>query len=215
MRVFWGAMTALVTIGLLFAGSIDSLKSAVVLTSLPFSLILLAMMWGMHKAFYLESQRKIAQLYSLAPASVSRRGRGGWRQRLGQAVHFPSRDEVYRFMDMLVRPAIDEVTAVFAEKGLSAVAQEDLSHDNVTLEIGHGEERPFVYQVRMRGYFTPSFARGGMGNQELKNRRYYRAEVHLAEGSQDYDLVGYSKEQIINDILDQYERHMQFLHLVR
>ncbi|WP_224794652.1 hypothetical protein, partial [Pseudomonas fluorescens] len=23
------------------------------------------------------------------------------------------------------------------------------------------------------------------------------------------------KEQIINDILDQYERHMQFLHLVR
>ncbi|MGE8458795.1 MAG: hypothetical protein ACN6OY_19710, partial [Pseudomonas alloputida] len=27
--------------------------------------------------------------------------------------------------------------------------------------------------------------------------------------------VGYSKEQIINDILDQYERHMQYLHLVR
>jgi hypothetical protein len=29
----------------------------------------------------------------------------------------------------------------------------------------------------------------------------------LSEGSQDYDLVGYTKEQIINDILDQYERH--------
>ncbi len=215
LRVFWGAMTALVTSGLLFAGSIDSLKSAVVLTSLPFSLILLAMMWGLHKAFYTESQRKIAQLYSLAPVSASRTGRGGWRQRLGQAVSFPSRDEVYRFLDTLVRPAIAEVTAVFAEKGLSAVTQEDLSHDNVSLEIGHGEERPFIYQVQMRGYFTPSFARGGMGNQELKNRRYYRAEVHLSEGSQDYDLVGYSKEQIINDILDQYERHMQFLHLVR
>ncbi|WP_407316611.1 choline transporter BetT [Pseudomonas sp. nanlin1] len=215
LRVFWGAMTALVTSGLLFAGSIDSLKSAVVLTSLPFSLILLAMMWGLHKAFYTESQRKIAQLYSLAPVSASRTGRGGWRQRLTQAVSFPSRDEVYRFLDTLVRPAIAEVTAVFAEKGLSAVTQEDLSHDHVSLEIGHGEERPFIYQVQMRGYFTPSFARGGMGNQELKNRRYYRAEVHLSEGSQDYDLVGYSKEQIINDILDQYERHMQFLHLVR
>ena len=215
LRVFWGAMTALVTSGLLFAGSIDSLKSAVVLTSLPFSIILLLMMWGLHKAFHLESQRKIAQLYSLAPVAASRRGRGGWRQRLSQAVHFPSRDEVYRFMDSHVRPAIAEVTAVFAEKGLSAVTQEDLSHDQVSLEIGHGEERPFVYQVLMRGYFTPSFARGGMGNQELKNRRYYRAEVHLSEGSQDYDLVGYSKEQIINDILDQYERHMQYLHLVR
>ncbi|NBA97242.1 choline transporter BetT [Pseudomonas sp. R5(2019)] len=213
LRVFWGAMTALVTSGLLFAGSIDSLKSAVVLTSLPFSLILLAMMWGLHKAFYLESQRQIAQMYSLAPVSTSRRS--SWRQRLSQAVHFPSRDEVYRFMDTHVRPAIAEVTAVFAEKGLKVSTAEDPGHDSVSLEIGHGEERPFVYQVQMRGYFTPSFARGGMGSHDLKNRRYYRAEVHLSEGSQGYDLVGYSKEQIINDVLDQYERHMQFLHLVR
>ncbi|PLP93058.1 choline transporter [Pseudomonas sp. FFUP_PS_473] len=215
LRVFWGAMTGLITIGLLFAGSIDSLKSAVVLTSLPFSVILLAMMWGLHKAFYLESQRQIAQLHSLAPFATSRRGRGGWRQRLSQAIHFPSRDEVYRFMDDVVRPAIAEVTEVFAEKGLAVISQEDPSHDNVSLKIGHGEEQPFIYQVQMRGYFTPSFALAGLGTQELKNRRYYRAEVHLSEGSQDYDLVGYSKEQIINDILDQYERHLQYLHLVR
>ncbi|WP_189395028.1 choline transporter BetT [Pseudomonas laurentiana] len=215
LRVFWGAMTGLITIGLLFAGSIDSLKSAVVLTSLPFSVILLAMMWGLHKAFYLESQRQIAQLHSLAPFANSRRGRGGWRQRLSQAIHFPSRDEVYRFMDDVVRPAIAEVTEVFAEKGLAVISQEDPSHDNVSLKIGHGEEQPFIYQVQMRGYFTPSFALAGLGTQELKNRRYYRAEVHLSEGSQDYDLAGYSKEQIINDILDQYERHLQYLHLVR
>ncbi|AEQ94979.1 high-affinity choline transport [Xanthomonas oryzae pv. oryzicola BLS256] len=37
----------------------------------------------------------------------------------------------------------------------------------------------------------------------------------LYEGSQDYDLVGYSREQIINDIIDQYARHLQFLHLTR
>ncbi len=215
LRVFWGAMTALVTSALLFAGSIDSLKSAVVLTSLPFSMILLLMMWGLHKAFYLESQKQIAQLHSLAPISTARKGRGGWRQRLSQAVHFPSRDEVYRFLDSTVRPAIEEVTAVFVEKGLNVVTQPDPANDSVSLEIGHGEERPFIYQVQMRGYFTPSFARGGMGSKELNNRRYYRAEVHLAEGSQDYDLVGYTKEQIINDILDQYERHLQFLHLVR
>jgi choline/glycine/proline betaine transport protein len=215
LRVFWGAMTALVTSALLFAGSIDSLKSAVVLTSLPFSLILLLMMWGLHKAFYLESQKQIAQLHSLAPISASRKGRGGWRQRLSQAVHFPSRDEVYRFLDTTVRPAIEEVTAVFVEKGLTVVTQPDPSNDSVSLEIGHGEERPFIYQVQMRGYFTPSFALGGIGKKEINNRRYYRAEVHLSEGSQDYDLVGYTKEQIINDILDQYERHLQFLHMVR
>ncbi len=216
LRVFWGSVTALVTGGLLFAGSIDALKSAVVLTSLPFSLILLLMMWGLHKAFYMESQRQRARSHSLAPLmSGNGKRSGGWKRRLSQAVHFPSRDEVYRFMNDVVRPAISEVSEVFREKGLAMDAQLDPGNASLSLEIGHGEQHRFLYQVLMRGYFTPSFARAGMGGLHLKNRRYFRAEVHLAEGSQDYDLMGYTKEQIINDMLDQYERHLQFLHLVR
>lgn len=212
LRVFWGSVTALVTGGLLFAGSIDALKSAVVLTSLPFSLILLLMMWGLHKAFYMESQRQRARSHSLAPLmSGNGKRSGGWKRRLSQAVHFPSRDEVYRFMNDVVRPAISEVSEVFREKGLAVDAQLDPGNASLSLEIGHGEQHRFLYQVLMRGYFTPSFARAGMGGLHLKNR----AEVHLAEGSQDYDLMGYTKEQIINDMLDQYERHLQFLHLVR
>ncbi|MBH8913143.1 choline BCCT transporter BetT [Pseudomonas aeruginosa] len=216
LRVFWGSVTALVTGGLLFAGSIDALKSAVVLTSLPFSLILLLMMWGLHKAFYMESQRQRARSHSLAPLmSGNGKRSGGRKRRLSQAVHFPSRDEVYRFMNDVVRPAISEVSEVFREKGLAVDAQLDPGNASLSLEIGHGEQHRFLYQVLMRGYFTPSFARAGMGGLHLKNRRYFRAEVHLAEGSQDYDLMGYTKEQIINDMLDQYERHLQFLHLVR
>ncbi|EPK5304108.1 choline BCCT transporter BetT [Pseudomonas aeruginosa] len=216
LRVFWGSVTALVTGGLLFAGSIDALKSAVVLTSLPFSLILLLMMWGLHKAFYMESQRQRARSHSLAPLmSGNGKRSGGWKRRLSQAVHFPSRDEVYRFMNDVVRPAISEVSEVFREKGLAVDAQLDPGNASLSLEIGHGEQHRLLYQVLMRGYFTPSFARAGMGGLHLKNRRYFRAEVHLAEGSQDYDLMGYTKEQIINDMLDQYERHLQFLHLVR
>lgn len=216
LRVFWGSVTALVTGGLLFAGSIDALKSAVVLTSLPFSLILLLMMWGLHKAFYMESQRQRARSHSLAPLmSGNGKRSGGWKRRLSQAVHFPSRDEVYRFMNDVVRPAISEVSEVFREKGLAVDAQLDPGNASLSLEIGHGEQHRFLYQMLMRGYFTPSFARAGMGGLHLKNRRYFRAEVHLAEGSQDYDLMGYTKEQIINDMLDQYERHLQFLHLVR
>ncbi|MFU4087752.1 choline BCCT transporter BetT [Pseudomonas aeruginosa] len=216
LRVFWGSVTALVTGGLLFAGSIDALKSAVVLTSLPFSLILLLMMWGLHKAFYMESQRQRARSHSLAPLmSGNGKRSGGWKRRLSQAVHFPSRDEVYRFMNDVVRPAISEVSEVFREKGLAVDAQLDPGNASLSLEIGHGEQHRFLYQVLMRGYFTPSFARAGMGGLHLKNRRYFRAEVHLAEGSQDYDLMGYTEEQIINDMLDQYERHLQFLHLVR
>ncbi|MHC3967936.1 choline BCCT transporter BetT, partial [Pseudomonas aeruginosa] len=148
LRVFWGSVTALVTGGLLFAGSIDALKSAVVLTSLPFSLILLLMMWGLHKAFYMESQRQRARSHSLAPLmSGNGKRSGGWKRRLSQAVHFPSRDEVYRFMNDVVRPAISEVSEVFREKGLAVDAQLDPGNASLSLEIGHGEQHRFLYQV--------------------------------------------------------------------
>ncbi|KAB7988583.1 hypothetical protein GCL01_26020 [Klebsiella pneumoniae] len=43
----------------------------------------------------------------------------------------------------------------------------------------------------------------------------HRAEVYLKEGGQNYDVMGWNQEQLINDILDQYEKHLHFLHLVR
>jgi choline/glycine/proline betaine transport protein len=48
--------------------------------------------------------------------------------------------------------------------------------------------------------------------EELK---FYRAEVHLSEGGQDYDVMGWTMEQIITDVVDQYEKHLHFLHAVR
>jgi choline/glycine/proline betaine transport protein len=44
---------------------------------------------------------------------------------------------------------------------------------------------------------------------------FYRAEVHLAEGGQDYDIMGWTREQVVLDILNQYEDHLHFLHTLR
>ena len=208
LRVFWGVMTALVTAGLLLAGSMDALKSAVVLASLPFSVVLLLMLWGLTRALGEESQRKKASQYSPIPLIGQSRHQRGWRQRITQAVHFPARDEVYRFMDTDVRPAIEAVATQLREQGLDVTTR--FEPGEMELEVNHGEQQVFRYQVVMRGYLTPSFAA-----QRFRNQRYYRAEVHLYEGGQDYQLVGYSRQQIINDIIDQYERHLQFLHLTR
>ena len=42
---------------------------------------------------------------------------------------------------------------------------------------------------------------------------YVRLEVHLSQGGQDYDVMGYTHTQLIDDVLDQYERHLEFLRL--
>jgi choline/glycine/proline betaine transport protein len=208
LRVFWGVLTAAVTGSLLLAGSMDALKSAVVLASLPFSAVLILMMLGLSRALGLESHRQRARLYSPSPLVGHGREHGGWRQRLGQAVSFPGRNEVQRFMSSQVEPAMQAVAAQLRERGLQV--QADFADADMRMRVDHGEEHDFLYQVMLRRYATPSFA-----TRRMQRQHYFRAEVYLAEGSQDYDLVGYSREQIINDIIDQYERHMQFLHLIR
>ncbi len=50
---------------------------------------------------------------------------------------------------------------------------------------------------------------------ERERRKYFRAEVHLLEGGQDYDIMGWLREEVIGDILDQHEQHMHFLHVIR
>lgn len=208
LRVFWGAVIAVVTSGLLLAGNMDALKSAVVLASLPFSAVLLLMAWGLMRAFSDESHRRRAQQYRASPLVGASRHHQGWRQRLGQAVQFPARDQVYLFMDEEVKPALDAVAEQLREQGWKV--QTRIESGDMELSVDHGEQQDFLYRVILSGYRTPSFAA-----RQNRNQRYYRAEVHLYEGSQDYDLVGYSRAQIINDIISQYERHVQFLHLSR
>ena len=43
-----------------------------------------------------------------------------------------------------------------------------------------------------------------------KALKYFRAEVYLKEGGQDYDIMGWSEDQVIADVIDQYEKHMHF-----
>ena len=45
--------------------------------------------------------------------------------------------------------------------------------------------------------------------------QYYQAEVSLREGGQNYDVMEWTKEDILQDIIDQYERHLHFLSVVR
>ncbi len=74
-----------------------------------------------------------------------------------------------------------------------------------TSEMPH----PFVYRVAVTESPVPTYGGRMIGDRD----RYARLEVHLEEGGQDYDVMGYTGNQVIHDCLDQYERHLEFLRL--
>jgi choline/glycine/proline betaine transport protein len=114
----------------------------------------------------------------------------------------------------VVLPACHEVSAELHKQGLQASVHSG-EDGRAWLAVAHGAEVDFRYEVRPRALNQPNFNLHDSSAEPLEARKYFRAEVHLSEGGQDYDLMGWAREEVIGDILDQYERHLHFLHLVR
>lgn len=218
MRILWSAVIGILTLALLLAGGLSTLQSAVVITGLPFSVVLFFMMAGLYKALKVEAFKEESYRLSLS-GSLSgrmgggRNGQGNWEQRLDRAMNFPARAEARRFLDDTVHPAMASVREALLKKEVSVEINggEQNRNDYLSLNVSFGDEQNFTYQVWTRAFATPAFAM----RTQAASKDYYRLEVHLLEGSQGYDLMGYTKQQVIDDILDQYERHLQFLHLNR
>ena len=226
LRLFWAAATGLITLGLLFAGGFASLQSVSVIAGLPFSIVLVMYMMSMWKSLKEEGNKRKAT--TIGTANVLDNGKG-WRARLQRIVSFPSHAQVERFLQNVVKPAMIEVEREFTAGGLNTVLDiRNLEHigkdiknsqdddngqiDGLKLRVGHGDEDDFVYEVNLIRAERPNFT---LNTSSKHAEYYYRAEVFLSEGSQEYDLVGYTKEQVLVDILNQYEYHLQYLHLER
>lgn len=217
LRIFWSVTIGLLTLALLMAGGISALQSMVVIMGLPFSFVIFFVMAGLYRSFKKEAFKQDSHRASMAGHLSSRTGGGerdprGWRKRLSRAMHFPNERQARAFLDDTARPAMEEVRQELAQQGVRAeVVERDGEALHLELNVALGSEQNFTYQVWPRTFAMPSFARRA---NEARSR-YYRLEVYLLEGSQGYDLIGYSREQVINDILDQYEQHLQFLHVSR
>ncbi|WP_120995522.1 choline BCCT transporter BetT [Stutzerimonas urumqiensis] len=216
MRVFWAAVIGVLTLALLIAGGLTTLQGTVVIMGLPFSFVLIFMMIGLFKALHLEGLMADSYQQSLSGQLSGRATMDtapiNWGQRLARAMSFPSRQQAMRYMREVCKPAMEEIQQALAQRGVPVVIDEgEAGHEHLSLTANLGEEQDFVYQVWPVRSAMPSFAI----RSQRSDADYYRLEVYLRQGSLGYDLMGYTKRQLIEDILDHYEHHMQFLHQQR
>ncbi|MPY96746.1 MAG: BCCT family transporter [Actinophytocola sp.] len=218
LRVFWAAATGLLTLAMLLVDGVSALTNATIIMGLPFSFVMFLVMWGLYKALRKEGIRDDAMLSSL-PVTLSERTiepRGvhrSWRQRLARVMNYPGKRAAQTFVTDVARPAFEEVAEELRAQGADATVSEgrdDSGVERLNLTVPMAPEETFVYRVWPREVPTPSFAM-----RSVTDDTYFRFEVYLAEGGQGYDVMGHGKDQLIGDILDQYERHLEFLRLHR
>ncbi|MBD5781940.1 choline BCCT transporter BetT [Pelagicoccus sp. NFK12] len=212
-RLFWASAEGVVAITLLLAGGLGALQAATIASALPFALVMVFMCWGLMRSLRVESAKMGAR--PVGRPILSGEGKGvAWQHRLGQLLFHPKEQEVLRFIDQVVEPAFEDVKRAFAEKSVEGrVARGE--DGRCWFEVGHGEEPDFYYSIRVVPYEAPAFAMVDTKGKRLEELRYCRPEVYLIEGGQGYQVMNWSKDEIIHDVLDQYERHLNFMEAIR
>ncbi|MBK2024922.1 BCCT family transporter [Francisella philomiragia] len=197
-RIAWSVLSGLLAISLILAGGLQALQSATIISAFPLLFILFLMCISLIKSLRLDYLRlKSIETHStivqFAKANTS------WQKRLEAIAHKPSKDQAIEFLQKDVTTAIIEVATEMEKNGINTEVIKD--HDHIQLAISIEGNEDFIYSVMLRSY-------------QSKFGNYNRVEVLLSHGGQYYDIMGYSKDQVIADIVNQYDKHLHYLHLV-
>ena len=209
-RIYWAVGIGIVAAILLLVGGLNALQTMTIASALPFTIVLLLAIVGLIKALRIEAFKQESQLITAIPHSSSEHN-DSWQMRLKNVVNFPNKTNVNKFISETVVPAFELVAK---ELQVNQIKVKISDKNGLSLIVDHGESQNFVYRVLARKYSQPDFS-NDITETDEDEQSYYRAEVHLGEGGQDYDIMGWSKTAVINNIIDQYHKHLHFLHLLR
>lgn len=212
-RIYWAVSVGVVAAILLAAGGLNSLQTMTIAAALPFAVILLIAIVGLMKALRVEAYKR-ESLQMNVIATQPELHSEGWKGRLENIVNYPDQSTLEHFLNNVVHPAIESFASEL--KG-NQIDVDVVRHDHgIELTVKHGDEQDFIYGVYGREHMQPEIEHADQKALDASEEQtYYRAEVHLSEGGQDYCIMGWSKLAVINDLLNQYQKHRHFLHLLR
>jgi choline/glycine/proline betaine transport protein len=203
-RFFWAVLEGVVAAVLLLTGGLAALQSATIAAALPFTLVIFLAFVGLMRAWSMETARRAGA--KSAPQLPVEGAAVPWRTRLKLMFSTPKPEDVRAWMKDAVDAAFREIVPEMEKQGLSSRVETDEEQDRIWLTIEHGEQPDFVYGIELKSYEDTAVPGSSVSQQNS------RGEVFLAEGGQHYCIYGYSKTQVIRDVIRHYERHRQWIH---
>ena len=213
LRIFWALVTALLTIAMLVAGGVTTMEYATLIFALPVTIIAWLVMVSFTKALRMERIEREARVQRRQSIAVhgGHRADRTWGQRLAKIRSYPSKDEAAKFLEFTAQPALAEAVEEFTKQGhnatLETIPNEDTGVSGHVLVVAIPDHRDFHYQLQAVEASVPKFGRGMQHESDV----YYRVEVFAQTGSEGYDLMGVTPQQIMEDVLVRYEAHLGFL----
>ena len=235
LRIFWAALTGILTIAMLVAGGIPILQQATIVMALPFSGVLILIMYTLWRSLSTEDTYNQALTQADRNRALGFNGSAAgleqtpWRERLAHTLNSVSPDEAGNAMERRIVPALEAVATELRKENVSAEVfvegPEAQDPDDERTFLGRaslvvsshpttdsGEEQSssidsFRYVVRMVVTPVPAY---GFAVHEADDLTV-RLEVRPHSGGQGYDVVDWNSDQVAHDVLDHYERWLEYV----
>ena len=206
-RVFWCAFEGVVAAVLLLAGGLGALQSVTIASALPFALVILALLWSLLAGMRADLAQELRR--GLDGSAVPAQPAAGitWQRRLALMLKAPSEREIKAFIAGQVRPALEQVAKELTNRGRAAHVEED-ENGAVALRAPAEGMRDFVYGVSLASHPVAILSPLATGKPDQR----YEARTYFSSGNRGYDVMGLGHDQLIADVLVQFER---YLHLIK
>lgn len=208
-RVFWAISEGVVASVLLLAGGLSALQTAAISSALPFAFVMLFICFGLYRGLQSEGRRHPYSLASSSSIPIDT-SPGIWQNRLRALIGQHRRQDVLEYLNETIKPAMEGVADQLDKTTLSPIIESE--PNLMRLRVQEAGKQDFNYEVRLREYAIPSIAFPELPRKGTE-KTYWRAEVYLTDEPQHYDVAGYSIDQLMSDMLCQFDQHMQYFHI--
>ncbi|WP_292035155.1 MULTISPECIES: BCCT family transporter [unclassified Brevundimonas] len=191
-RVYWCVLLGLTAALLLVAGGLGALQAATLVAALPFAVIMILLAFGL--ARQMNADLKGETVETEAPPIG---------ERLKRIFSPANRKDIARQIERQGAPALVEVRDALVEGGLEN-SRVEMDENGVWLVVEHANGRDFLYRIGARSRPLPALT--ALEAPEARRALEWRMMAQTGDGTRARDLTGFTRAQIVADVLDHLQR---------
>ncbi|WP_292085162.1 MULTISPECIES: BCCT family transporter [unclassified Brevundimonas] len=191
-RIYWCVLQGLAAALLLLAGGLGALQAATLMAALPFAVIMILACVGLARQMNADLRGEAVE--TEAPPI---------RERLKRIFSPASRKDIARQIERQAAPALVEVRDALSNEGLDH-SRVEMDENGVWLVVEHANGRDFLYRVGARSRPLPALS--ALEAPEGRRALEWRMTAQTGDGTRPRDLTGFSRAQIVADVLEHLQR---------
>ncbi|OOF48800.1 BCCT family transporter [Rodentibacter trehalosifermentans] len=208
--VMWGVLMSVVAIVLMQTGGLANLQAMTLMVALPFSILMLIMCLSLWKG--LNADKKYFDT-KMNPTSIFWTG-DKWKERLEQMMNQTQEKDILRFLKHTALPAMRKLRQELIGKyNLSVQVNTlfDQEEPAVELVIQKESMRDFMYGIKSVGREVSEQLINDENLPHIQHSTTYEPYTYFFDGRVGYDVQYMDQDELIADMLKQYERYLSLL----